>query len=153
MFKISIYNIFLFSSPFIRFINNGKDKEISINGGSTLPTREWLSPRYHSLFSHALPCSSSESRWSVFGKSRRADANEFSVGECLGKRFLGEGLTGLETRPGRGRKPIMDCSDEAAVRRAIEQDRQSVSKAKLAWQESTGSEERITLYYADESHV
>jgi transposase len=56
------------------------------------------------------------------------------------KRFLMEGLTGLKTRPGRGRKPIMGCSDEAAVRRAIEQDRQSVSKAKLAWQESTGKE-------------
>ena len=41
------------------------------------------------------------------------------------KRFLSEGIDGLETRPGRGRKPIMDCSDEQAVRLAIEQDRQS----------------------------
>jgi transposase len=56
------------------------------------------------------------------------------------KRFLSEGISGLETRPGRGRKPIMDCSDEQAVRTAIEQDRQSVSKAKVAWQEATGKE-------------
>jgi transposase len=55
-------------------------------------------------------------------------------------RFLSEGITGLQTRAGRGRKPVMDCSDEAAVRRAIEQDRQSVSKAKASWQESTGKE-------------
>ncbi len=41
------------------------------------------------------------------------------------KRFLTEGIEGLKTRPGRGRKPIMDCSDEQAVRLAIEQDRQS----------------------------
>ena len=54
------------------------------------------------------------------------------------KRFLTEGIDGLETRPGRGRKPIMDCSDEQAVRLAIEQDRQSVSKAKEVWQQATG---------------
>ena len=54
------------------------------------------------------------------------------------KRFLTEGIDGLETRPGRGRKPIMDCSDEQAVRLAIEQDRQSVSKAKQTWQQATG---------------
>ena len=56
------------------------------------------------------------------------------------RRFESEGIKGLETRPGRGRKPIMDCSDEAAVRRAIEQDRQSVSKAKAAWEAATGKE-------------
>ena len=56
------------------------------------------------------------------------------------KRFLSEGITGLQTREGRGRKPIMDCSDEQAVRAAIEQDRQSVSKAKIAWQQATGKE-------------
>ncbi|WP_438850284.1 helix-turn-helix domain-containing protein [Bacteroides acidifaciens] len=46
------------------------------------------------------------------------------------KRFLVEGIDGLQTRPGRGRKPIMDCTDEEVVRKAIEQDRQSVSKAR-----------------------
>lgn len=56
------------------------------------------------------------------------------------KRFLSEGIAGLQTRSGRGRKPIMDCSDEEAVRAAIEQDRQSVSKARTAWQEATGKE-------------
>ena len=55
-------------------------------------------------------------------------------------RFETEGIKGLETRPGRGRKPIMDCSDEEAVRRAIEEDRQSVSKAKTAWEQATGKE-------------
>ena len=56
------------------------------------------------------------------------------------KRFLTESITGLQTREGRGRKPIMDCSDEKAVRSAIEQDRQSVGKAKIAWQQATGKE-------------
>ena len=56
------------------------------------------------------------------------------------KRFLSEGIGGLQTRPGRGGKPIMDCSDEQAVRLAIEQDRQSVSKAKQAWQQAIGKQ-------------
>ncbi|MCC8070439.1 MAG: helix-turn-helix domain-containing protein [Bacteroidales bacterium] len=49
------------------------------------------------------------------------------------KRFQAEGINGLETRLGRRRKPIMDCSAEEAVRKAIEQDRQSVKMAKEAW--------------------
>lgn len=56
------------------------------------------------------------------------------------KRFLSEGIDGLQTRPGRGRKPIMDCTDEEVVRKAIEQDRQNVSKAREAWQKATGKE-------------
>ena len=35
------------------------------------------------------------------------------------KRFETEGISGLATRPGRGRKPIMDCSDEEIVRKAF----------------------------------
>ena len=56
------------------------------------------------------------------------------------KRFETEGIKGLHTRPGQGRKPIMDCSDEDAVRKAIESDRQSVRTAKEAWQKSSGKE-------------
>ena len=53
------------------------------------------------------------------------------------KRFLSEGIDGLQTRPGRGRKPIMDCTDEEVVRKAIEQDRQSSgSLAEGHWQGS-----------------
>ncbi len=56
------------------------------------------------------------------------------------KRFDVEGIQGLETRPGRGRKPIMDSSDEESVRSAIENDRQSLMKAKEAWRQATGKE-------------
>ena len=56
------------------------------------------------------------------------------------KRYEEIGINGLEPRPGQGRKPIMDCSDEETVRKAIEQDRQSVSKAREAWQNATGKE-------------
>ena len=53
------------------------------------------------------------------------------------KRYKKNGIKGLETRPGQGRKPIMDCSDEEAVRKAIEEDRQSVSKAREAWEKTS----------------
>ena len=56
------------------------------------------------------------------------------------KRYLHEGMAGLETRKGQGRKPIMGFEDEAAVRKAIENDRQSVNKAREAWQNAVGKE-------------
>jgi transposase len=64
------------------------------------------------------------------------------------KRFEVEGIKGLETRPGRGRKPIMDSSDEEAVRKAVENDRQSVMKAKEAWQQASGKEASESTFRA-----
>ena len=70
---------------------------------------------------------------------KRVEMEQHTVNKWLG-RYKTEGIKGLETRPGRGRKPIMDCSDEETVRLAIEQDRQSVNKAREAWQQATGKE-------------
>lgn len=56
------------------------------------------------------------------------------------RRFETEGVKGLDTRPGRGRKPIMEHSDEEVVREAIEQDRHSLKKAKETWQQASGKE-------------
>lgn len=67
------------------------------------------------------------------------EMTQISVNKWV-KRYLLEGISGLETRKGRGRKPIMDCSDEEAVRKAIENDRQSVNKAREAWQNAVGKE-------------
>lgn len=47
---------------------------------------------------------------------------EPSLRERMGKRFLSEGITSLQIHPGCGRKPIMNCLDQEAVRAAIEQD-------------------------------
>ncbi|WP_017143167.1 helix-turn-helix domain-containing protein [Bacteroides finegoldii] len=61
------------------------------------------------------------------------------------KRFESEGIAGLETRPERGRKPIMDCLDKEAVRKAIEQ---SVKKAKESWQQVSGKEASESMFRA-----
>ncbi|WP_285826880.1 helix-turn-helix domain-containing protein [Bacteroides acidifaciens] len=52
------------------------------------------------------------------------------------KRYFEQGVDGLRNKPGQGAKPIMDSSDEEAVRLAIEKDRLSVMKAKERWQQA-----------------
>lgn len=53
-------------------------------------------------------------------------------------RYISEGFEGLRNKPVQGAKPIMDASDEKAVREAIEKDRLSLMKAKEGWQNATG---------------
>ena len=64
------------------------------------------------------------------------------------KRYLAQGVDGLWNKPGQGAKPIMDSSDEEAVRLAIEKDRLSVMKAKERWQQTTGKEACRDTYRA-----
>ncbi len=63
------------------------------------------------------------------------------VGEILGccemvvnnwlKRFESEGIEGLRTKPGRGRKPILDAEkDLQRVKEAVQANRQRISLAK-----------------------
>lgn len=65
------------------------------------------------------------------------DMHQVSVNNWV-KRFLTEGIKGLKTRPGRGRKPIIGTEDEEIIRRAIERDRSSVLSAKAQWEAATG---------------
>lgn len=65
------------------------------------------------------------------------DMNQVSVNKWV-KRFESEGINGLNTRPGRGRKAIISTQDEAIIRQAIEKDRSSVLAAKAQWEAATG---------------
>lgn len=67
----------------------------------------------------------------------RLEMHQVSVNNWV-RRFLAEGLKGLETRPGRGRKPIIGTQDEEIIRQAIEKDRSSVLTAKAQWEAATG---------------
>lgn len=56
--------------------------------------------------------------------------NQISVNQWL-DRYEAEGIDGLRTRSGRGRKPVLDVErDERAVRKAVKQERQQLKKAK-----------------------
>ena len=47
------------------------------------------------------------------------------------KRYKAEGIEGLQTKPGRGRKPILDAEhDLAPVKEAVKANRQRISLAK-----------------------
>jgi transposase len=50
------------------------------------------------------------------------------------RRYKTEGIAGLTIKPGRGRKPLMDKSDAAAVRRSIAAHRQRAEHARQQWQ-------------------
>ena len=51
------------------------------------------------------------------------------------KRYRQAGLEGLKTKPGRGRTPLLTVpADEAAVRTAVQTNRQRISLAKAEWE-------------------
>jgi transposase len=55
------------------------------------------------------------------------------------KRFNSEGIAGLATKPGRGRKPIINESeDKSAILEAIKANRQRLQTAKAEWEASSG---------------
>lgn len=64
---------------------------------------------------------------------RQLEMNQSSVNNWV-KRFESEGIKGLETRSGRGRKSIIGTQDEEIIRR----DRSSVLAAKVQWEVATG---------------
>lgn len=51
------------------------------------------------------------------------------------KRFKTDGIEGLTTKPGRGRKPLLDrVADKEAVLAAVKTNRQRIQLAKADWQ-------------------
>lgn len=76
---------------------------------------------------------------------KAAGRNSKDVGTIVGmchvsvnswlKRYQQEGLAGLTTKPGRGRKPTLNrVTDEAAIREAVKANRQRISLAKAQWE-------------------
>ena len=56
------------------------------------------------------------------------------------KRYETEGLEGLQTRAGRGRKTILQAVDLEQVKAAVKQSRQRISVARAELKESLGKE-------------
>jgi len=54
------------------------------------------------------------------------------------RRYKAEGLQGLATKHGRGRKPIIEDSDKDAVLSAIKANRQRLQTAKAEWEQQSG---------------
>ena len=63
---------------------------------------------------------------------------EMAVNNWL-KRFEDEGIEGLRTKPGRGRKPILDAGkDLQPVKQAVQRSRQRISLAKAELETELG---------------
>lgn len=78
------------------------------------------------------------------GRSSKEVASIVKMCEMSGNhwvsRYLIEGLEGLKTKAGRGRKPLLDKqSDAKRIRKAVEQNRQSLSHAKAAFEAQGGT--------------
>ena len=55
-------------------------------------------------------------------------------------RYGQEGINGLKTKPGRGRKPLLSVvQDEEAIRAAVHANRQRIALAKAAWEAQRAS--------------
>jgi transposase len=64
-------------------------------------------------------------------------------------RFEQQGVAGLQTKAGRGRKPILTCEDLPVVKAAIEQERQRLTQAQHLLEQQTGkrmSKETLTRF-------
>ena len=64
---------------------------------------------------------------------------EMTVNNWL-KRYEAEGIEGLETRPGRGRKAILQAVDLEQVKAAVKQSRQRISVARAELAKSLGKD-------------
>jgi transposase len=65
------------------------------------------------------------------------------------KRFDTDGVAGLRTKPGQGRKPILEAEHLSMVRAAVEQERQRLSQARQIIEDNIGkkmSEETLTRF-------
>lgn len=54
------------------------------------------------------------------------------------KRFNVGGISGLQTRAGQGRKPLLDLQDKEGLQTAIKSYRQRLQTAKAEWEASSG---------------
>jgi transposase len=64
-------------------------------------------------------------------------------------RYNTDGIAGLRTKPGQGRKPILEEEHLSMVRAAVEQERQRLSQARQIIEENIGkkmSQETLTRF-------
>ena len=97
---------------------------------------EWYQP----LFSDALPCRTTQIDRAFKQGHRFADGNVACVRQLLGKAFPGGGHQRLANPPRAWTQAYHGLYGRRSCPQGIEQDRQSVSKAREAWQKATGKE-------------
>lgn len=65
------------------------------------------------------------------------------------KRYKKEGIDGLKTKPGRGRKALLAVEvDKESVLQAIKANRQRTQKAKVEWEQKTNKSVSLSTFKA-----
>lgn len=71
-----------------------------------------------------------------------------SVNNWVG-RYKSEGISGLQTKPGRGRKPLLSqVEDKEAILASIKANRQRMRTAKAQWEAESGKKVGDTTFKA-----
>ena len=130
--------IFRYTHIYTQSLHMGKIKNIEL----TSKQQKALENGYRNGTSHAFRMRCKAVLLKAQGLSspkigEQLDMHQVSVNNWV-KRFQTEGIEGLKTRPGRGRKPIIGTEDEEIIRQVIERDRSSVLSAKAQWEAATG---------------
>ena len=65
------------------------------------------------------------------------------------RRYREEGIEGLKTKPGRGRKAVLQMEvDKEAVLQAVKANRQRIQTAKAVWEQETNKAVSLTAFKA-----
>ena len=65
------------------------------------------------------------------------------------RRYREEGIEGLRTKPGRGRKAVLQMEvDKEAVLQAVKANRQRIQTAKAVWEQETNKAVSLTTFKA-----
>ena len=87
-----------------------------------------------------MPHSLIKERWSSKEIGEIVGVTDQAVNNWV-KRYRSEGLSGLFTKPGQGRKPILDPISEALqVREVVESERQRLKNAQAILEKELGKE-------------
>jgi transposase len=87
--------------------------------------------RYQSILLKSEGCKSKDA-------GRITGMSDAGVNSRL-KRYKNEGMSGLQTKAGWGRKPIIDmASDKASILSAVRASRQRMQTAKAEWEKESG---------------
>ena len=141
MFIIGLYHKVLIPLPHkIQICTYGQNQINHIKGFRTLGVGNGFPTGRQPLLSDALSCRTAQIDWTFQQGHRFADGDVTCICQLLGKTFLVGRHRRLADPSRPWAKTYHGLYDEEVVRKAIEQDRQSVSKAREAWQKATGKE-------------
>lgn len=141
MFIIGLYHKVLIPLPHkVQICTYGQSKINHIKGFRTLGVGNGFPTGRQPLFSDALSCRTAQIDWTFQQGHRFADGDVTCISQLLGKTFLVGRHRRLADPSWPWSKTYHGLYRRGSCPQGHKQDRQSVSKAREAWQKATGKE-------------